>query len=87
MEEKEVLTDEIKSAIELLNKNGYIVSKINKAQMAIAELCRHDKNRCNFNLLGIKCVDLLCVQEMIREQLFPYFPPEEEKEEKTEENK
>ncbi len=70
--------EEIKKAIELLNKNGYIVSKIDKAQIAIAEQCHHDKEKCNFNLIGIKCVDLLCVQEMIREQIFPYIKGEEE---------
>lgn len=68
---------EIQEAIELLNKNGYIVSKVNKAQMAIAELCRHNKDRCNFNLIGIKCVDLLCVQNLIREQILPYEKQEE----------
>ncbi len=81
------MEEEIKQAIELLNKNGYIVSKINKAQMAIAELCTHDCNRCNFNLIGIKCVDLLCIQDMIREQIFPYIPkedPKEQTEEKSE---
>ena len=75
MEENE----KIREAIELLNKNGYIAVKINKAQMAIAEQCKHDKTKCNFNMIGIKCVDLLCVQDMIREQIFPYV-------EKTEEN-
>ena len=52
--------------------------------MAIAELCGHDKSKCTFNMIGIKCVDLLCVQEMIREQIFPYLP--EEKNEENEEN-
>lgn len=67
------MQEEIKHAIELLNKNGYVVAKVNKAQIAIAEQCTHDKDRCNFNLLGIKCVDLLCVQDMIKEQIFPYI--------------
>lgn len=79
------MDDKIREAIELLNRNGYIVSKVNKAQMAIAELCRHDKNRCNFNMIGIKCVDLLCVQDMIREQIMPYVENEEGKEESKEE--
>ena len=67
----------IREAIELLNKNGYVVHKVNKAQIAIAELCKHDAARCNFNLLGIKCIDLVCVQDLIREQIFPYTKNEE----------
>lgn len=63
---------EIKEAIKLLNENGYIVSKINKAQIATAQGCCQDKSRCNFNVIGIKCVDLLCVQDMIKEQILPY---------------
>lgn len=73
--------NEIEKAIELLNKNGYIVSKIDKAQIAIAKNCTHNKDLCNFNLIGIKCVDLLCVQNMIREQILPYLPKEEETQE------
>ena len=69
---------EIQKAVELLNKNGYIVHKVNKAQMSVAELCRHDATRCNFNLLGIKCIDLLCVQDLIREQIFPYIQNNEQ---------
>lgn len=69
---------EILQAIELLNRNGYIVAKINKAQMAIAELCNHNNTRCTFNLLGIRCVDLLCAKEMIRSQVLPYVPEDEE---------
>ena len=68
---------EILKAIELLNKNGYIVSKVDKAQIAIAKQCEHDKEKCNFNLIGIKCVDLLCVQKMIKEQIFPYIEEDE----------
>ena len=73
---------EILKAIELLNKNGYIVAKINKAQMAIAELCNHNDTRCTFNLLGIRCVDLLCAREMIREQVLPYLPEDNEEQNK-----
>ena len=71
---------EIKAAVELLNKNEYIVLKVNKAQLAIAQNCKHDYNRCNFNLLGIKCVDLLCVQDEIRKQILPYIQENEETE-------
>ena len=71
---------EIQSAIELLNKNGYIVAKVSNAQLAIAKQCRHSKDRCNFNLLGIKCVDLLCVQELIRNQVLPYAAKADEEE-------
>ena len=74
------MEEEIKKAIELLNKNGYIVSKINKAQMAIADMCNHDCSRCTFNIIGIKCVDLLCIQDMIREQIFPYVKEDEDTE-------
>lgn len=73
------MEENIKEAIELLNRNGYIVSKVNKAQMATAELCSHDSSRCLFNLIGIKCVDLLCVQDLIKEQIFPYTKESEEK--------
>ena len=51
---------------------------IGDAQIAIAKSCCQDKTRCNFNVIGIKCVDLLCVQDMIKEQIFPYI--EENKE-------
>lgn len=67
------MEEKIAQAIELLNKNGYIVSKVSKAQIAITQKCTHDKNSCNFNMLGIKCVDLLCIQDMIREQIIPYL--------------
>ncbi len=70
------MQDKIEEAIKLLNENGYIVSKINKAQIAIAENCCQDKTRCNFNLIGIKCVDLLCVQDLIKEQILPYIKEE-----------
>lgn len=73
--------NEIEKAIELLNKNGYIVSKIDKAQIAIAKNCKHNKELCNFNLIGIKCVDLLCVQEMIQNQILPYLREEDKTEE------
>ena len=69
--------EQLQKAIELLNKNGYVVHKINKAQMAIAELCKHDATRCNYNLLGIKCIDLICVQDLIREQILSYIQNEE----------
>ena len=71
------MEEKIKEAIELLNKNGYIVSKINKAQIATAQSCCQDKSRCNFNVIGIKCVDLLCVQDMIKEQILPYIENKE----------
>lgn len=66
------MNEEIKRAIEILNKNGYVVAKVNKAQMSMAQTCSHNKDRCDFNLLGIKCVDLLCIQDMIKEQVLPY---------------
>ena len=78
------MEEKIKEAIRLLNENEYVVLKINKAQMAVAQNCAHDKKRCTFNLLGIKCVDLICVMDEIREQIFPYINNEEnEKEENT----
>lgn len=70
------MQDKIKEAIELLNQNGYIVAKVSDAQMAIAKSCCQDKSRCNFNVIGIKCVDLLCVQDMIKEQILPYIKDE-----------
>jgi len=71
-----VMDTEIKKAIELLNRNGYIVKEVSKAQMAIAENCKHDQSKCNFNMIGIKCVNLWCVQDMIREQILPYIEEE-----------
>lgn len=68
------MDEEIKAAVELLNKNEYVVLKISKAQIALAENCKHDKKRCNFNLLGIRCMDLVCVQDAIRDQILPYLP-------------
>ncbi len=73
-----MIEEKIEEAIKLLNENGYIVSKVTKAQMAIAESCCENKVRCNFNLLGVRCVDLLCVQDMIREQIFPYMEQNDE---------
>lgn len=70
------MQDKIQEAIKLLNENGYIVSKVNEAQMSVAKSCAHDKSRCNFNLIGIKCVDLLCVQDLIKEQILPYIKDE-----------
>lgn len=68
----------IEDAIKLLNENGYIVSKVTKAQMAIAKSCCENKSRCNFNVVGVRCVDLLCVQDLIKEQIFPYMEENEE---------
>lgn len=68
----------IEDAIKLLNENGYIVSKVTKAQMAIAKSCCENKSRCNFNVVGVRCVDLLCVQDLIKEQIFPYMEQNEE---------
>ena len=70
------MQEKIQEAIKLLNENGYIVSKVNEAQMSVAKSCSQDKSRCNFNLIGIKCVDLLCVQDLIREQILPYIKDE-----------
>lgn len=74
------MEEKINEAIKLLNENGYIVSKISKAQIAVAENCTHDKGRCTFNMLGIKCMDLLCVQNLIKEQILPYCKDEEKTE-------
>lgn len=63
------MQEKIQEAIKLLNDNGYIVSKVSDAQLAIAKSCCQDKSRCNFNLIGIKCVDLLCVQDLIKDQI------------------
>ena len=71
------MQEKINEAIKLLNENGYIVTKVTDAQLAIAKSCCQDKSRCNFNLIGIKCVDLLCVQDMIKEQIFPYIENKE----------
>ena len=71
------MQEKINEAIKLLNENGYIVTKVSDAQLAIAKNCCQDKSRCNFNLIGIKCVDLLCVQDMIKEQIFPYIENKE----------
>lgn len=68
----------IEDAIKLLNENGYIVSKVTKAQMAIAKSCCENKSRCNFNVVGVRCVDLLCVQDLIKEQIFPYMEQSDE---------
>ena len=74
------MEEKINEAIKLLNENGYIVSKVSEAQIAIAKNCAQDKSRCNFNAIGIKCVDLLCVQELIREQILPNVAEEENRE-------
>lgn len=71
------MEEKIKEAIELLNKNGYIVNKVSDAQIAIAKNCKHESEKCNFNMIGIKCVDLLCVQKTIKEQVLPYIDDEE----------
>lgn len=63
------MQEEINEAIELLNKNGYVVAKVSDAQLAMAKTCTENKSRCNFNLIGIKCVDLVCIQDLIKEQL------------------
>lgn len=63
------MQEQINEAIELLNKNGYVVARVNDAQLAVARSCTENKSRCDFNLIGIKCVDLICIQDLIREQL------------------
>ena len=72
------MQEKIDEAIRLLKENGYIVSKVSKAQMAIAKSCCENKTRCNFNVVGVRCVDLLCVQDLIREQIFPYVEQNDE---------
>ena len=63
------MQEEINKAIELLNKNGYVVAKVSDAQLAMAMTCTENKSRCNFNVIGIKCVDLVCIQDLIKEQI------------------
>ena len=72
------MQEKIDEAIRFLNENGYIVSKVSKAQMAIAKSCCENKTRCNFNVVGVRCVDLLCVQDLIKEQIFPYVEQNDE---------
>ena len=78
MQEEEERNPEVLKAIELLNQNGYIVKRINKAQIAVAELCNHNCKRCTFNLLGVRCMDLICAKELIQTQVLPYVPAADE---------
>lgn len=74
------MENKIKEAIELLNRNGYVVTKVSKAQMTLAENCKHDNKRCAFNLFGVKCLDLICARELIKEQILPYIDESKAKE-------
>ena len=60
---------EIKAAIELLNKNNYIVIPINKGQMFLCEGCTQRESECRYCSLGYTCSNLICLNKSIRTQL------------------
>lgn len=63
------MTDEIKQAIELLNKNDYIVIPVSKGQMCLCDACNQDVSKCRYNSIGHLCANLVCINQHIKEQI------------------
>lgn len=63
------MNEEIKKAIELLNKNNYIVLPVDKSQMAFCKTCTSDPKWCTYNSVGYACASLVCLNEYIKEQI------------------
>lgn len=63
------MDEEIKKAIELLNKNEYVVIPVSKGQMCLCDGCREDESRCRYNAIGYACSNLLCINSFVKEQL------------------
>lgn len=63
------MSDEIKKAIELLNKNNYIAIPISKGQVFLCEGCNQNEAECRYSALGYTCSNLLCLNRIIKEQL------------------
>ena len=63
------MDEEIKKAIDLLNKNEYIVVPVTKGQMCLCDGCGEDVSKCRYNAIGYTCSNLVCMNEYIKEQL------------------
>ena len=63
------MNEEIQKAIELLNKNDYIVIPVDKSQMAFCVTCEQDEKWCTYNSVGYACSSLICVNKYIKEQI------------------
>ena len=63
------MNEEIKKAIQLLNKNNYIVLPVDKSQMAFCKTCTTDPKWCTYNSVGYACASLVCVNKYIKEQI------------------
>lgn len=63
------MNDELKAAIELLNKNNYIAVPVSKGQMFLCEECNQNENECRYSTLGYTCSNLICLNRIIKEQL------------------
>ena len=63
------MNEDIKKAIELLNKNNYITIPVSKGQLFLCEECNQNENECRYSALGYTCSNLLCLNRIIKEQL------------------
>ena len=63
------MNDELKKAVEILNKNNYIAIPVSKGQMLLCEDCNQNENECRYSTLGYTCSNLLCLNRIIKEQI------------------
>ena len=63
------MNDEIKKAIDVLNKNNYIAIPISKGQIFLCDGCNQNESECRYSALGYTCSNLLCLNRLIKEQL------------------
>lgn len=61
--------EDITNAIKLLNENNYIVVPVTKGQMYLCDNCRENETECRYSTLGYTCSNLLCINDIIKNQL------------------
>ncbi len=60
---------EIQKAIELLNKNSYVVIPVTKGQLSLCDNCNQAEAECRYNSIGYTCTNLRCLNPYIKEQI------------------
>lgn len=61
--------NKISEAIKLLNENNYIVLPVTKGQVFLCSSCTEPEVECRYSTLGYTCSNLICINEIIKQQI------------------
>ena len=64
-----IMSDEIKNALKVLNENNYIAIPISKGQIFLCNQCNQNESECRYSTLGYTCSNLICLNNIMKEQL------------------